>query len=247
MKHVINIYKQIGQTPLQAVEEFRKQNPEYQKSKLGYAGRLDPMADGVLIILVGEENKRRKQYEALPKTYEFAVLFGLETDTYDVLGKLQTTNLPATPTDLETTIKDLLPTFIGKHTQKYPPYSSKPVNGKPLYYWARENKLSNIVIPTKEIEIYSLTYLNKNQIDAKTLQKTIHERIAIVTGNFRQKEILAIWDEFLKKNPNQVFTTVKLRIQCSSGTYVRSFAYTLGKKLGTGAIAFVITRIAIGE
>ncbi len=58
MKSLINLYKPCSKTPLQAVEEFRLQNPKYKTKKISYPGRLDPVAEGILILLIGEENKK---------------------------------------------------------------------------------------------------------------------------------------------------------------------------------------------
>src|SRR4029077_12126698 len=137
-----------GQTPLQTVKKLQKQNQKYQNIKIGYAGRLDPMADGLLLLLLGRENKKRKKYEDLAKQYEFTVLFGVATDSYDLLGKL--TKVCKTTIN-ETRIRQATKQFVGTYNQPYPPYSSKTVNGKPLYFYARENRLSEIIIPTKNV------------------------------------------------------------------------------------------------
>lgn len=245
MENVICLYKPIGITPLQLIHRFRKQYPEYEQVKLGYAGRLDPMADGLLLVLVGDENKKRKAYEDLPKEYECEVLFGIETDTYDILGKI--INKTAPQENLDEKIKHIVPAFLGKHTQPYPPYSSQPVNGKPLYYWARNNKLSDIEIPTKNIEIYSIELISQNEIAAAELQKTITERIEKVNGDFRQEEIMKLWKNLSEEHKKQIFPIFRFRISCSSGTYIRSFAHNLGKQLGTSAIALSITRTKIGK
>ena len=89
MKNVLNLYKQVGITPLQLIKKFVRSNPEYKDEKLGYAGRLDPMAEGVMIILVGDENKKREKYLDLNKKYEVGILFGVSTDTHDVLGLIE--------------------------------------------------------------------------------------------------------------------------------------------------------------
>ena len=62
-KKVLNLYKPQGVTPLELIDRFRQKHPEYKDEKLGYAGRLDPMAEGILLVLVGDENKKRKTYE----------------------------------------------------------------------------------------------------------------------------------------------------------------------------------------
>ena len=55
MKKVINLYKPVGLTPLQALNIFKKTNSPYKSKKISYPGRLDPMAEGVLILLVDDE------------------------------------------------------------------------------------------------------------------------------------------------------------------------------------------------
>lgn len=246
MKHIC-LYKPIAITPLQLIDRLRKQYPKYENVKLGYAGRLDPMAEGLVLVLVGEENKKRKSYEDLPKEYECEVLFGMATDTYDILGKITKSQTNYIQENVESSIKMLLPTFIGKHQQPYPPYSSQPVHGKPLYYWARENKLNEITIPTKEIEMYTVELLSQTKIQTKDLQIMITDRIEKVVGNFRQDEILALWHTFCKQNAEKTFSIFRFRISCSSGTYIRSFANTLGKKIQIPAIALSIKRTKIGN
>ena len=83
---VHQIYKKIGETPLQALEKHRKQKKIPSNAKLTYAGRLDPMASGVLLILQGATQKQRERYMGLGKTYEVKILFGFSTDSYDLLG-----------------------------------------------------------------------------------------------------------------------------------------------------------------
>ena len=76
-----------------------------------YAGRLDPMASGVLLVLAGEETKNKDKYLGLDKEYDFEILFGFATDTYDILGKvIKARNLIAKKEDLEKIIqKELKP------------------------------------------------------------------------------------------------------------------------------------------
>lgn len=243
VKNIILLDKPIGVTPLQLIEQFRIAHPEYAREKLGYAGRLDPMAEGLMLVLVGDENKKRKVYEALPKTYEFSVLFGIATDTYDVMGKIVSSSGELDM--FEKKVQELLPQYIGKRKQSYPPYSSRTVNGKPLYYWAREGKLTDIVIPEKEIEIFDLQYMGKDEIASGVLLDTITQRLQNVQGQFRQGEILNIWKEFL--STPSTFPILHFSISCSSGTYVRSLAHVLGKELGIGAIAYTIKRTKIGD
>lgn len=246
MDKVIRLHKPVGMSPLQLINKLREDRPELNDEKLAYAGRLDPMAEGLMLILVGSECKKRKEYERLSKEYEFEILFGISTDTYDILGKIIEVDMNI-PNDVTSKFKTLIHSFIGKHTQPYPAYSSARVNGKPLFYWAREGKLDEITIPEKEVEIYDFKLLSKSSISSMELQKYIVERINKVDGEFRQTEILKLWDEFFNKNPDVMFQTIKLQVHCSSGTYVRSLVDAMGRKISVNALALSISRTQIGS
>ena len=86
--HVLPVYKNAGETPLECLERVRKQHPEFIHMPITYAGRLDPMAEGVLLLLIGDECMKKDEYLNLPKEYEVTVLFGFATDTYDLLGRV---------------------------------------------------------------------------------------------------------------------------------------------------------------
>ena len=74
MDQTLTIYKNEGETPLECLERFRVEQPIYKDAVLSYAGRLDPMAEGVMLVLVDEENKNREKYLSLDKTYEVEIL-----------------------------------------------------------------------------------------------------------------------------------------------------------------------------
>jgi tRNA pseudouridine55 synthase len=243
---MLNIYKPIGLTPLQLINKLINKNSEYKSLKIGFAGRLDPLAHGVMLLMIGDETKNRDKYLNLDKEYEFEVLFGVSTDTYDVMGLLQNENSKLVPVDLEKQIKKFIKSKLGKQIQIYPPYSSKEVKGKPLYQWALENKLDQIVIPTKEINIYKFKLLNTYQITPNEFKTRINENISTVKGNFRQYKILKKWNAFFKKNKYKTFDIAKFKIKCSSGTYVRSLANEMGEKFGCKALAFSILRTKVG-
>jgi tRNA pseudouridine55 synthase len=201
------------------------------------------MAHGLLILLIGEENKNRQAYLHLDKTYVVEILFGFETDTYDTLGKITKVSQLQEVTKLG--IENAVHSSSGKQEQVYPPYSSKAVLGKPLFWWARNNKLDEIVVPTRVVEIYDIALLEKKKISGKALLKDIQEKIAKVNGNFRQETIVKEWKKNIDKNV--AYSLIKISVDCSSGTYMRTLAYNLGKKLGCGAIAYDIYRTKVGE
>ena len=247
MKKVIVLNKREGETPLGALENFRKKHKEYKDISITYAGRLDPMASGLLILLVGDKIKEKENYLKLDKEYNFEVLFGFSTDTYDVLGKIVHSNVEAdfSIKELEKKIKDNLKYFSGKLIQKYPAYSSKTVLGKPLFVYARAGV--EIEMPTREVFVRNLKFLGLKTRNNKSLLENIEKKIKKVDGDFRQKEILKLWHKNLAKNNNQKFYIADLKIKCSSGTYVRSIANALGERVSIPALAFSIKRTKIGN
>jgi len=80
--------KAVGETPLSCAEEYRSKHPELAGVSMAYAGRLDPMASGKLLVLLGEECKNQTAYHGLDKEYQFSVLLGIGSDSHDVLGRL---------------------------------------------------------------------------------------------------------------------------------------------------------------
>ena len=252
MKKIIVLNKKEGETPLQALSLFRNKHKAYKDVSMTYAGRLDPMASGLLLILAGEETKNREKYLKLDKEYEFQVLFGFATDTYDILGKVTKANTRQDLTekrgDLEKKIKDNLKLFTGKFIQKYPLYSSKTVAGKALFEYGREG--IDVVVPTREVSVKSLKFLSIKKINTQKLLSDIERRVKRVDGDFRQEEILKIWKQNLKVKNEQgdVFLRIaRFKIKCGSGTYVRGIAYALGEAIGLPALAFSIKRTKIGK
>lgn len=246
-KKLYLINKKIAETPLEALEVFRSKKKINKDVPMTYAGRLDPMASGLLLILVGEECKNKEKYLGLDKEYEFQILFGFSTDTYDVLGKVLQIEAKALYREsLEKLIKKNLKYFKGKIIQKYPIYSSKTVEGKPLFTYARNEK--DVEIPEREVNVKSLKFLNLKKLSTDKLKKDIEDRIKKVGGDFRQKEILKLWNQKLnnKKIPTDFFIA-NFNIKCSSGTYVRSIANTLGEKINIPTLAFNIKRTKVGK
>jgi tRNA pseudouridine55 synthase len=254
---VIYFYKNQGETPLDALNRLRASKPELKDETLSYAGRLDPMAEGILLVLVGSENNERDKYLKQDKSYEAEILFGFETDTFDVLGKIVETNetysrnigSDKNKEKWGQEVKSALLKFEGTYDQAYPPYSSQPVNGKPLFQWAREGKLSEIIIPTKKVTIYSTEVLEMREINSGELLKNIESKILKVNGDFRQDEILTMWRNNFEnqKNFEQLYQIAKVKVACSSGTYIRSLAHELGKVLNSSGVLYSLMRTKVGK
>jgi len=248
--NVFNVNKPEGLTPLQAIEKFKLKFPEYADQKIAYAGRLDPMAEGVLILLVGEECKNRDEYQDLDKKYYFEILLGIETDTLDPLG------LISGEENLESRIQNLVSVnnnpefdilyskFIGLIELEYPAYSSFNVQGKPLLWWARNNKLNEIEIPKKKVNIHSIEFQGSYLISQNDLLVAVQQRIEKVEGDFRQREILKKWNEV---EDMKEFNILKFEARVSSGTYIRVLSKKIAESLGTIGIAYRIVRLQVGE
>lgn len=244
MQKVIVLNKKEGETPLQALESFRIKHKEYKDIKMTYAGRLDPMASGVLLVLAGEETKNKDKYLGLDKEYNFEILFGFATDTYDILGKvIKKRNVIVKKEDLEKIIKKELNNFKGKIIQPYPIYSSKTVLGKQLFQYAREGE--EVEIPEREISIKKISLIKIKKTKGCILKNKIHKRIGSVGGDFRQKEILKIWDKNI--NTQDYYFVASLNIKCGSGTYVRGIVNSLGENINIPALAWSIKRTKVGK
>jgi tRNA pseudouridine55 synthase len=198
------------------------------------------MAEGVLLVLANAGQKQREKYLGLPKTYEAEILFGISTDSWDILGvpKLHKINQ-----SLDQSIIKSLKWFSPSALLPVPSFSSVPVNGKPGHVWARKSK--KVKMPIREMKIKSIKILAQKTVSARALGVYIKNSIKKVKGDFRQEKILKAWNRLLIKNSAK-FQIIKLRIDCESGTYVRSIAQELGKNLKTGAVLFALIRTKVG-
>lgn len=240
---MLNLYKNKGETPLQRLDRFRLENPSYKDAILSYAGRLDPMAEGVLLVMEGDENKEREKYLGFDKEYITEILCGFATDTGDVLGLIthRDDHSSITKKDVETFLKD----SIGKFVQTYPNYSSKTVGGIPLFDYARKG--IDVEVPTKEVQLNEALLLGETFVDGETLRGRISNEIDLVQGDFRQEEIKNKWKEELVPCAGIVFKVFTIRLSVSSGFYVRAFAERLGSVFGSHALALSIKRIRVDK
>ncbi|MEE9591745.1 MAG: tRNA pseudouridine(55) synthase TruB [Thermodesulfobacteriota bacterium] len=120
--------------------------------KVGHLGTLDPMATGVLPLCIGRATKIARFLDNVKKEYVAKIRFGVETDSYDVTGRV----IAETDTSFicEEDVRRTLQLFKGKMNQIPPMFSAIKVNGTPLYKLARKG--INIERKPREIEIYSI-------------------------------------------------------------------------------------------
>ena len=171
---IITLYKPIGKTPLEVINDYKEKNDSIKKCS--YAGRLDPMASGLLVVLINQSCSLQNEFHNLSKVYEFKIALGISTDSYDLLGKVTCVNMKEDYNIKELSSK-IIDKFVGTQKQKYPSYSSIRVNGKPLWYHALHNKLEDIEIPEKTINISNIVMLDNYKLTKEEFKEIINSRI----------------------------------------------------------------------
>lgn len=236
---ILNIYKPLGWTPLQCIERIRDVYPEYKNSLITYTGRLDPMAEGVIVFLTDEDRYQKPDFQKLQKTYEAKIIFGLKSDSYDGLGLVEL----GSPTQKDLVLEQLAQ-LKGIHHLPFPPFSSYKVQGKPLHWWTRENKLDEIKIPIKIMEVKQIDDVQLSEKSFSEIRSRTLMRVRRVSGDFRQKDVFDSWNA-LESIPSPLLQ-LSLTLEVTSGTYIRSLAHLMGQQLGCGAILFHLKRLKVG-
>jgi tRNA pseudouridine55 synthase len=214
---ILNINKEKTWTSFDVVAKLRG---IIKTKKVGHAGTLDPLAEGVLIVLTGKDTKKQNQLMQTKKEYLSEITFGATTATYDLEHLPVLSQTQKSIQEIEKELEQLLPNYLGEIEQTAPLYSAKKVKGKALYKIARSKSIEetkNIELPTKLVEIYDF-------------------------------EVLDIFEkEFETTEGLYTLPTMRCRIVCSSGTYVRSIAHDLGEDLKTGGVLTNLVRTKVGD
>ena len=135
--------------------------------KVGHAGTLDPMARGVLLLLLEEASKLSQFLSKLDKVYVFEMKLGEKTITGDATGEIvEKMPIPELTEDL---IKEVIKKFSGEIFQTPHPFSAIKFKGKPLYKYAREGNL--IKLEPRKVEIKDIIFLGykKDKIEIKVV------------------------------------------------------------------------------
>ena len=214
---LILVYKRKGKTSRNVVENISKK----YGVKAGHIGTLDPMAKGLLPILVGNSCKLSKYLMEHDKTYLVEMRFGYNTETLDIEGDILEEDIHFRENNIvDNEFFDMIimamKKELGSKKQIPPIYSAKKLNGKKLYEIARKDKEKAIEMAkekAKEITIY-----NMYDISLKEL-----------------------WDN----DPKDIVLSFK--VECSSGTYIRSLVRDIAENMGTIAIMTDLRRIAVGN
>ena len=153
MNGILLVNKPKGMTSHDVVNKLRR---ILHMKKIGHTGTLDPNAEGVLMVLLGNSCKILPFIKNDIKEYVAKMTFGYTSDTLDIWGNLEEFEIESYPTVDE--VKDVMNTFMGKQLQIPPMVSAIKVNGKKLYEYAREG--IEIERKAREIEIFELDLLS---------------------------------------------------------------------------------------
>ena len=151
MNGIINVYKEKGYTSHDVVAKLRG---ILKQKKIGHTGTLDPQAEGVLPVCIGNATKLCDLLTDKTKEYEAVLLLGVTTDTQDTTGAVLSEESVQVEEDK---LRAIMEGFVGKSRQIPPMYSALKVNGKKLYELAREGK--EVERKPRDIEIFSLDIL----------------------------------------------------------------------------------------
>ena len=159
---IINVYKEKGYTSHDVVAKMRG---ILKQKKIGHTGTLDPMAEGVLPVCLGNGTKLCDLLADRTKTYRAVLLLGLETDTQDTTGvTLAEYSVAVT----EEEVKAAVLSFLGDYDQVPPMYSALKVDGKKLYELARAGK--EVERAPRPVTIHALEVVEQTGPNCYTLR-----------------------------------------------------------------------------
>lgn len=226
----------------------------YKYSKICYAGRLDPLAQGMMLILTDEDVKSMSNNLKHNKTYKFDLILGLATSSSDIAGHIINDENMSLDYD-EVFLKNKLIEFIKIYNnQDYPNVSSFVIKHeifgrKPLWWFAKNNITVNI--PNKNIIIIDYKIYNIAQVTAHDFYNTALDRLKTITNNKTIDELYI--NDYIDVYKNKITSLkcyskeihkikISMELTVSSGFYIRQFCNDFGKYINIPAIAFDITR-----
>ncbi|HEY5638638.1 MAG TPA: tRNA pseudouridine(55) synthase TruB [Dehalococcoidia bacterium] len=148
---ILNFSKARGRTSFSAIGLVRRGTGV---RRVGHAGTLDPMAEGVLLVCVGAAVRITEYLMDLPKAYRGTLRLGVETDTYDAEGEVVEERDVSVSED---SLRKALAAFSGEIEQRPPAHSAVKVGGRPAYERARKGE--EIELPARRVTIYRLDLL----------------------------------------------------------------------------------------
>jgi tRNA U55 pseudouridine synthase TruB len=234
-------------TPLELVEIVVN---KLGAKKGAFSGRLDPMACGITRIFLDENCRFSKEDLTAGKTYRFQMVLGVETTSSDMLG------IPTIDENVELIIyklMDRIETFMkdkmsGGYIQQLPKHCSMPVINitglkKPLWWWAKEGRIGEVVIPANSRHLYNYYDLKLMWCSLESIVKKSMERIANISPkmDFKQSEILDCWKPYA--DSERLYPVVEMIVDVSTGFYIRQFVSDIGTHLDIPTTTLEIERL----
>jgi tRNA pseudouridine55 synthase len=251
---------------IDVLKEKNKYTNKYTNkySKICYAGRLDPLAQGVMLILTDNDVKTMELNLKHNKTYTFDLILGIETSSCDIAGTIineQNMDISNDNNDsyYQYIHKKLIEFIKNYNNQIYPHVSSYVVKHeifgrKPLWWFAKNNININCQIPNKSVDIFDYKIYNVTSISKCEFYKTAIERLETITNTktIDELNINSFIEVYKNKNKlqlsldsNSKMIKIPMELSVSSGFYIRQFCNDFGKYINIPAIAFDITRTNI--
>lgn len=150
---VLLVHKPAGMTSHDVVAIVRR---KLGVQRVGHTGTLDPMAEGLLVLLVGAATKHQHALQRHDKTYEAMVRLGTQTETGDAEGA-PVRSVPVPPLE-RGRLEDVLREFTGSLSQTPPAYSAVKVAGRPAYWWARRQR--PVTLEPRTVHVFQLALLD---------------------------------------------------------------------------------------
>lgn len=233
---IIPLYKPVGASTHQLASELGRRVSE----KATHTGTLDPMADGVVIVLTGRDRFQKQTLSDNWKVYEVRLLIGVRTDTDDILG-IVTQFLPGEYKNALTLMGLARPSLLGKIELPIHPFSAKRSKGSSYFNLSKSGEVFTPV--TETVTIQEIALGNFSSSSNSRLLVEIQDKIKLVKGEFRQPLIIDTWQKnLLQINKVGEFSLVTLKVTCSKRTYVRSLVRELSKKTSLPLTVCSLTR-----
>ena len=147
---ILNLNKPVGCTSRDAVNRVQRL---IRPVKVGHAGTLDPLAQGVLVLCLGPATRLIEKVQQMPKHYRGTFRLGCHSPTDDTEGDV--TPFPGAFPLTRDALEAVLPKFIGQIDQRPPAYSAIKIRGKRAYELARQGQI--LTLPPRPVTIYSLS------------------------------------------------------------------------------------------
>jgi len=245
----LQVNKPKGMTCGELINLHRKNIEDGTEEKICYSGRLDPMARGIVLLLIGDETKQQSFYNMKDKTYQFEIVFGISTDTDDILGNIQKTM----PVNSISQFIELFENFQKTYDQSYHNFSSfvpqEKYEGKRycLWWWSTKHP-ETISLPKyqKSVSIYKRKIIAIGSIGGKMLKPQILTDLNLMNDqigeNFNKKKFIQQWETYLFV---EEYCKITLEVTVSSGFYIRQFVRDLSDTLTIPILVTDINRILI--